>query len=369
MKTKLYLCLLMAAVSSITVSAQTMSLADQFISYFNNYQKKELAMMTTSDFKFKNESSDEILNRYDFFTFYFDDSETLLSKYKIIKKTTQKDKTYYVVEEQSQFFKLLDVKFPKWNMTITTVEGEVDEVALTPTEGYDAYMTELKSKTEKFDAWMTEHYPKVDLEELTDPFLILEYLNKYVQSKGISLSGLQKYDESTGIPELLTDKDSKFDNMACVHQNKLTEAERTSFYPFNKAKKVLLISFTDKDKELNYYAETPRITDLAIAQSTKQLNKVDINRLTDIFYNYGYKKLEMTVRQKYDCPEFKNAIVFLDENDKPFEYIALSFDCGQIEFSSRKMNYGQECNTKREFLEVFFVSKGVDIFPQTLKKP
>lgn len=358
----------MAVISCIPVSAQE-NPADKFLKYFNNYQKKELALMTTSDFKFSNESSDGTLDRYDFFTFYFDDCETLLTKYKVIKKTTQKTKSEYLVEEQSQFFKLLDVKFPKWNMTITTVKGEVDKVTLTPAEGYDAHTAELKSGTEKFDAWMNEHYPEVDLEKLTDPFPILDYLNKYVQSRGILLSDLQQYDASTGIPELLSDKDSESDNMACVHLNKFTEAERTAFYPFNKAKKIFLISFTDKDQELDYYAKIPRITDMAIAKSSKQLNKVDINRLTDIFYNYGYKKLEMMVRHKEDCSEFKNAIVFVDENDKPFEYIVLSFDCDQIEFSSRKVSYGQECNTKREFLQMFFVSKGIDIFPQTPAKP
>lgn len=365
MKVKSYLYLLMVAVSSITVSAQKMTTADKFINYFNKYQKNAIIKITTSDFKFKDQFSEETMDKYEFLTDYFDDCETVIAKYKVIKKTTQKNKSYYVVEEQSQYLKLLNIKFAKWNMTITTLGGKVSQVILSPTKDYDNYITELNSKTEKFNSWMKENHPEVDLDKLEDLSQILEYLNDYNISKGILLSDLQQYDESTGIPESLIYNDSGSDNMTCAHRNKFTEAERASFYPFNKAKKVLLISFTDKDRIIDYYAKTPRITDIAMAKSSKQLRKVDINRLTDIFYNYGFKTMKLEkhmVAENPDCPELKCAIVFVDENNKPFEYIAFSFHCDEVEFSSEKVSYGDECSTKREFLKDFFVSKGIDLW-------
>jgi len=362
MKIKSYLCLLLVVISSITISAQKMSTADQFLSYFNNYQKKELTGIITSDFKFKREFSEVITDRKEFLNKYLEDSQTLIAKFKVIKKPEGENQNYYVVEDQSQYLKLLDVKFPKWNMTITTAAGKVSQAMLSPTSDYDNYVTELTSKTEKFNSWMEENHPEVDWEKLKDLSQVLEYLNEYVESKGILLPDLQQYDDSTEAAVTVSDSDSLFDNMTCMHRNKFTETKRASFYPFNKAKKVLLISFNDKDWKLNYYSKSPKIIDISKVVSSKQLNKADLNRLTDLFYNYGYKKMELvkTISQEFDCSGLKNAIVFLDEKGNPFEYIAFAFDCYKIEFSSQKISYGDECTTKRELLEQFFISNGIE---------
>jgi hypothetical protein len=350
----------MVTISSITASAQE-NTADQFLKYLNSYQKEELARMITPDFKFKRKFATKTTDRKEFLYKYLEDSKALRAKFKVIEKPDGKTQNYYVVEDQSQYLKLLDVKFPKWNMTITTVGGKVSEVILAPTEDYDTYVAELNSKGEKFNAWMQERHPKVRLEKLTDLAQVVDYLNEYVQSEGIFLSDLQQYDESAGAPEMVPEIDFA-DNMTCVHRKQLTEAQRASFYPFNKAKKVVLISFNDKDWELHYRTETPKIIDLSKAASSQQLSKADINRLTDLFYNYGFKKMELvkTMKEKLECSELKNVIVFLDANDKPFEYAAFAFDCDEVEFSSPKVGYGDDCSTKRELVKQFFVSKGIE---------
>lgn len=362
MKTKLYLCLLMAAVNSVTVSAQKMNTADKFLDYFNNYQKKELAGIITPDFKFKRKFSKVVTDRKEFLNKYLEDSETLIAKFEVISKPEGKNQNYYVVEDQSQYLKLLDVQFPKWNMTITTAAGKVSQVMLAPTEDYDNYVTDLASKTEQFNAWMQENHPEVNLEKLKDLSRDLEYLYEYIESKGILLSDLQQYDESVGAVVAVTDSKSPADNMTCMHRNKLTETKRASFYPFNKAKKVLLISLHDKDWKLDYNAKSSKIIDISKAISSKQLNKADLNRLTDLFYNYGFKKMELvkTMKEEYECSGLKNAIIFLDEKGNPFEYIAFAFDCDEVEFSSQKVSYGDDCTTKRGLLEQFFISNGIE---------
>ena len=160
-----------------------------------------------------------------------------------------------------------------------------------------------------------------------------------------------------------SNSNSIYDNMMCVHRNKLTDAKRSAIYPFNKAKKVLLISFNDKDWKFDYFSETPKITDVSIAKTSKELSKSEINQLTDIFYNYGYKKVEYlkTMVEEKDCPELKNAILFVDDKGKPFEYITFSFECDEVEFSSQKVSYGDGCNTKKELVKQFFISKGIEI--------
>lgn len=363
MKIKYYLCLLMAVISCATVSSQKMNTADKFLNYLNKYKKKELAAITTPDFKFKRKFSTKITGKKEFLGSYLEDSQTLIAKFHVVKKPNGKSQNYYVVEDQSQYLKLLNVKFPRWNMTITTVAGKVSQVMLAPTEDYDTYITELNSKAEQFNSWMNENYPEVDFDKVTDITQILEYMNAYVESKGILTSDLQQYDESTGQAELVPNTDSLFENMTCMHRNKFTEAKRATFYPFNKAKKVVLISINDKDWESEYFAETPRITDLSIAKTSKELSKSELAVLTDLFYNYGYKKDELvkTISEKIDCPELKNAIVFVDVNGKPFEYIALFFGCDEVEFSSQKVVYGDQCSTKNELLKQFFISNGIEI--------
>ncbi|MCX8525595.1 hypothetical protein OF897_16905 [Chryseobacterium formosus] len=229
MKVKSYLYLLLVLISSITISAQKISTTDQFLSYFNNYQKKELEGIITSDFKFKREFSKVITDRKEFLNKYLEDSQTLIAKFKVIKKPDGKNQNYYVVEDQSQYLKLLDVKFPRWNMTITTTAGKVSQAMLSPTNDYDNYVTELTSKTEKFNSWMEENHPEIDLEKLKDLSQVLEYLNEYVKSKGILLSDLQQYDESAKPAVTVSDSDSLFDNMTCLHRNKFTEVKGLLF--------------------------------------------------------------------------------------------------------------------------------------------
>lgn len=362
MKIKFCLSLLMIVFSCSKVFTQQANTADKFLNYLNDYNKKELESIITPDFQFKREFAKKITDRKEFLNKYLEDSETLVAKFHVIKKSNEKNPNDYVVKDQSQYLKLLDVKFPTWKMSIATKGDKVSSVTLAPTEDYDGYIAEINSKTEKFNSWMNEHHSEVNLRNLTDLSQILEYLNEYVESQGILLSDLQAYDESTRMPESSSDNDSIFDNMTCVHRDKLTETKRASYYPFNKAKKVFLVSLNDKDWKLNYYSKSPKIIDISKAKASKQLNKTEINKLTDLFYNYGYKKMELvkTISQEFECSELKNAIVFVDEKDKPFEYIAFSFDCEKIEFSSQKISYGDECTIKRELVKQFFISNGIE---------
>lgn len=363
MKIKLYLCLLISVISCITLSAQEKNTADKFLSYLNNYKKKELENIITPDFKFKREFVNKTTDRQEFLHKYLEDSETLAAKFYVIKKYSEKNKDYYVVQDQSLYLKLLDVEFPQWNMTITTTGEKVSEVTLAATEDYDNYITEVGLKGEKFNSWMKKTHPEVKLEKVTDVSRILDYLYAYIDSQGIRWSDLQQYDDVVEGAVTMSNSSSFSDNMSCVHDNKFPEAKRNALYPFGKAKKVLLISFNDKDWRLGYFSETPKITDLSVAKTSKELTKNDINKLTDLFYNYGFKKMELvkTMVEEKDCPELKNAILFIDDKGKIFEYIAFSFGCDEVEFSSRKVSYGDDCTTKKELVKEFFISKGIEI--------
>jgi hypothetical protein len=196
MKIKLYLCLLIVVISNSKAFTQQKNMPDKFLSYLNNYQHIELETIITPDFKFKREFVTKITDRKEFLSRYLEDSKTLKAKFLVIGKYNEKD---YLVKDESLYLKLLDVKFPKWKMTITTTGEKVSMVTLAATEDYKNYVTELDSKWEKFNSWVSKHYPEVNLAKLTDLSQILHYLYAYVDAQGIKLSDLQHYDESIGL--------------------------------------------------------------------------------------------------------------------------------------------------------------------------
>ncbi len=196
MKIKFYLCLLILMMTYSKLYTQQRNTADKFLIYLNHYQSKELEAIITPDFKFKREFVTKTTDRKEFLSSYLEDSKTLKAKFHVIENASEKNKNDYVVEDRSLYLKLLDVKFPKWKMTITTAGEKVSSVTLAPTEDYKNYITELNSKGEKFNSWMKKHYPEVDLAKLTDLPQTLHYLYAYVDAKGIKLSDLQQYDET-----------------------------------------------------------------------------------------------------------------------------------------------------------------------------
>ncbi|MFC5872342.1 hypothetical protein [Chryseobacterium arachidis] len=181
MKIKFCLCLLTIVINYITLSAQQNNTADKFLSYLNNYQKKELESILTPDFKFKREFTSKITDRNEFLNKYLEDSKTLDAKFQVIKKYDEKNQNNYLVEDQSLYMKLLDVKFPTWKMSIATIGDKVSMVTLAPTEDYDNYIKEVGSKGQKFNSWMNKNHPEVNLAK-TGLSQILNYLYAYVDS-------------------------------------------------------------------------------------------------------------------------------------------------------------------------------------------
>jgi hypothetical protein len=334
--------------------------SQKFITYLNNYQEKELATIITSDFKLKRSFSSIVTNRKEFLASYLKDCETLIAKYKIIEQPNEENQNYYLVLDQSQYLKLLQVKFPTWKMFIKTVAGKVSEVTLEPTEDYESYLEELNSKTELFYTWMSENYPEADIQNTNDLSVTIDYLNTYIQLNDVGLFELEQYDDNQNAKIVTIEIN---DDLSCIHRNKYSAVKRTSFYPFNKAKKVLLISFIDQSSNSDYYSKNNKIDDLSVAKNSKTLTKNEINSLTDLIFNMGFKKMvyEKFISATSPCPDLKNAIVFVDQNEKPFEYIELFFGCDQIEFSSKEIEYGDDCTNKLELIKQFFISNGIDV--------
>lgn len=149
--------------------------------------------MTTADFTFTRDFSKKITDREEFLNRYLKDSQTLSAQFISIQKTEDKNQTHYLVEDHSEFMKLLGIKSPIWKLTITVSDGKVSEMMLARTEAYDAYVQETRSKSEPFYLWIGTHHKEVAVEKLADVSQLLKLLVEYVNFKGLSQSGLHQY--------------------------------------------------------------------------------------------------------------------------------------------------------------------------------
>ncbi|MFY8182059.1 MAG: hypothetical protein ACOVLG_09805 [Flavobacterium sp.] len=136
---------------------------------------------------------------------------------------------------------------------------------------------------------------------------------------------------------------------------KKTVEERRAIFPFSEAKKVLLVAFpspnmifVDEDDNrieidsLNLIRgnfniiksfELPARKSKYYATEIVQLNQNQIDSLSHILINYKLKKDKLPkeyVVFGIGCYTPRNAILFLDDNDKVLSYIEICFECHQF---------------------------------------
>lgn len=187
-------------------------------------------------------------------------------------------------------------------------------------------------------------------------------------------------------PPSRADYDVLEKRMACIYRNKYSPAQRLRFFPFNQYKKVMLISFEPPELMAEIiYSDTTKASintpikeevyhtllqkkqklDLTRLKEKKILSALEVNKLTDVLYNFGYtstksyKGLLIAESEGYRCYEPRNAIVFLDENGLVAEYIEICFECYNRKESSEKMKTGQFCNEKYDLIKKYFRATGI----------
>ena len=156
-------------------------------------------------------------------------------------------------------------------------------------------------------------------------------------------------------------------NHTCVKKSITSFANRLKNYPFERTTQIQFVSFkgTSKtiDNELVYIEDSlPRINDTICYSKlfeVKTLNLVQIEKLTDVFYNYGFGGRVFTMSVS-GCYNPRNAILFLDSTGKVFEFIEICFECQRLEVSSEKIKLGDMCDEKTELLKKLFGIVGIN---------
>lgn len=97
----------------------------------------------------------------------------------------------------------------------------------------------------------------------------------------------------------------------------------------------------------------------------KGLTKVEVNKLTDIFYNINMRNTPLPpgMLEIADpgamCFNPRNAILFADAKGKIFAEIVICFECQKMEPSPENIKTGHWCEDKFAIFKSFFKSMGI----------
>lgn len=172
-------------------------------------------------------------------------------------------------------------------------------------------------------------------------------------------------------------------DLECGYYGKKTVHERNTFFPFNKAKKVTLISYVnsvgklqeeirdtaalmkkfDVIKELRFSLHERSF--LYLIKEEFSLDQDEIDRLSNILLNYTLKKN----RRTKGCPVGTlcsyyphNAVLFYDENDIVICCYELCFDCENSLMLPPTVQFEKSaCCSEARISEVkrLFIDKGI----------
>jgi len=161
-------------------------------------------------------------------------------------------------------------------------------------------------------------------------------------------------------------------NTNCTRRTNKSLSERLKNYPFNLTTEVRLVSFRDNIDTINGQIEygrdsLPRMNDTICYSrlfEIKKLTFAEVDRLTDIFYNYGIPYHppdgKFYIGSVAQCYNPRNAILFFDRNGKAFEFIEICFECKQTRESSDKISLGQMCDQKLDMIKDIFKKAGIE---------
>jgi hypothetical protein len=151
-----------------------------------------------------------------------------------------------------------------------------------------------------------------------------------------------------------------------VNFTKFKQAQRQSFYPFNKAVKIALVSFpasSDTTQKGNYIPHnSPILLDTFLTNGISQIKYISaqqIVKLTDIIFN-TCDRWTISETTKLGCYNPRNAIIFLDSSNKVFEYVEICLECHYLRTSNTNVRVpDDDCNYLYQDLGLFLKSLGL----------
>jgi hypothetical protein len=149
----------------------------------------------------------------------------------------------------------------------------------------------------------------------------------------------------------------------CHYNPKYNAKQRRSFFPFNTAITIQLVSFNDTVRVYTPIAVNNFKIDYSKVFENKKLSEAGVDSLTDIMYNFGLTPVKGTYPEiadlGYSCYNPRNAILFMDASGKVTQYIEFCFECHHYYLSSSKIRNATYCEQKYDLLKNYFLAQGI----------
>ncbi len=167
----------------------------------------------------------------------------------------------------------------------------------------------------------------------------------------------------------------------CVRIKNFSIEERNQNYPFNKASRIVFVSFKSDENKLpkskrkkgydegtapyvageimqTYFdmiKKRPSKVNLNYFEEKVELSENQKNQLTDLIFNVGNNIYVSGAK----CYMPRNAILFFDDNNKLFEFVEICFECNNYRTSNEKMDLNNNCDEKLYQLKEQFAKAGI----------
>lgn len=169
-------------------------------------------------------------------------------------------------------------------------------------------------------------------------------------------------------PQPPTKREMKLEerNHNCIKKNVTELSDRLKIYPFSLSSQIQFVSFPQgvylTDSDIFGEDSLIKINDEILyskLNEIKTISYLEVDKLTDIFYNYGFRGKIYTMSLA-GCYNPRNAILFLDNKGKIIEFIEICFECQRVSKSSDKVSLGEMCDQKLDMLFELFKEAGIE---------
>lgn len=183
-------------------------------------------------------------------------------------------------------------------------------------------------------------------------------------------------------------------NAKCGFFGDKSVEQRNATFPFNESKKIALISYpnseifedillesgevlTSRDSisfskagfkiEKEYLFQINDTLPKTVYDATKivELNQIEINEFSNWLINYDYKvikKKKPVLVSLANCYTPRNAVVFLNDENKVISILEICFECGHYYLLPDPNKFGRtlgiECDEKLDYFKTLFEKKG-----------
>ena len=157
------------------------------------------------------------------------------------------------------------------------------------------------------------------------------------------------------------------EKLDCAKKTKINLQQRLANYPYHQTSQIKLVAYQNKGEaaigeEIQKYLNAPVGKEATAIESQfdeiKPLNFDQIEKLTDIIYNYGYKaETSLVIASKCYMP--RNAILFYDNTNHLIAFIELCFECRNYRTNDSKITLGDECTQKLSMIKDLFNQNGI----------